>query len=176
MSLQSRSWTLVLALELAPAALLNFAIAFAVATLVGQSSFSGLAAQAAVAAGVAAFLLAWVALRRAGAPERRFPVCAFQPLPIENAVEQRADEGELLLTDPLEPDGAAEELLLDDILEAIATDSRVVRLFEPSGVPSAGELQSRIDRHLRSGSPRMDPPDASEALHEALAALRQSLR
>jgi hypothetical protein len=48
------------------------------------------------------------------------------------------------------------ELLLDDA--AAGGDSRVVRLFDPSA------------------SPRAAPPDASQALYDALAKLRRSLR
>lgn len=50
------------------------------------------------------------------------------------------------------------ELLLDDALLAPDEDSRVVRLFDPSAAPQAA------------------PPDASQALYEALAGLRRSLR
>ena len=49
-------------------------------------------------------------------------------------------------------------LLLDDMLADVGEDSRVVRLFEPSAAPRAA------------------PPDASQALYEALAKLRRSLR
>ena len=72
---------------------------------------------------------------------------------------------------PAKPSG--EELVLDEVLAAIEPESRVVRLFEPND--TAGEMQARIDRHLRS-SPRQIPPDATQELHEALAALRRSLR
>jgi hypothetical protein len=63
-------------------------------------------------------------------------------------------------------------LELDDVLAAIEPESRVVQLFEAND--SAGEMQARIDRHLRS-SPRQ-VPDATQELHDALAALRRSLR
>lgn len=48
--------------------------------------------------------------------------------------------------------------LLDDVLANGGGASRVVRLFDPSAAPQAA------------------PPDASEALYEALAQLRRSLR
>jgi hypothetical protein len=73
---------------------------------------------------------------------------------------------------PAEDSEPAEELVLDDVLQALGPESRVVRLFEPSD--TAGELQERIDRHLRS-APR-PVPDATQELHDALAALRRSLR
>ncbi len=85
---------------------------------------------------------------------------------------------ELVLTDadrlqPASPDDALE---LDDVLAELAPDSRVVQLFDPSAMPSPGQLQARIDRHLRGGTSHSPPPDASEALFAALADLRRSLR
>ena len=68
---------------------------------------------------------------------------------------------------------ATEELVLDDVLAAVEEDSRVVRLFEPND--TAGEMHARIEDHLRS-APRQTPPDATQELHDALAALRRSLR
>lgn len=50
------------------------------------------------------------------------------------------------------------ELLLENALGAPGEDSRVVRLFDPSAAPQAA------------------PPDASQALYDALASLRRSLR
>lgn len=73
------------------------------------------------------------------------------------------------------------ELLLDDTLEASTADARVVQLFATAALPTAGELQARIERHL--GARPAQPPepmrlvaDDSDALHQALAALRHSLR
>ena len=51
-----------------------------------------------------------------------------------------------------------DELLLDDVLANAGPDSRVVRLFDPVAAPRAA------------------PPDASQALYDALAKLRRSLR
>lgn len=53
------------------------------------------------------------------------------------------------------------ELLLDDMLIQAGPNSRVVRLFDRTGMPA---------------SPDSDHPDASQALHDALAKLRHSLR
>lgn len=88
---------------------------------------------------------------------------------------------ELLLTDadrlPLESSEPSAELLLDDVLAQLGPDSRVVRLFDPAAMPTPGELRARIDRHLNSSNTRpATHPDASQALHEALAELRRSLR
>lgn len=93
---------------------------------------------------------------------------------------------ELLLTDadrlsPSQSDGAdelqsneADELVLDDILAKMGPGARVVRLFDPAAMPTPAQLKSRIDRHLH-GDKAPSPPDASQALHQALAELRRSL-
>jgi hypothetical protein len=88
---------------------------------------------------------------------------------------------ELLLTDAdrlLEssPCGADEPLLLDDVLAELNPDSRVVRLFDAARMPTPGQLDARIRQHLGSPRAATAPPDASQALHEALAELRRSLR
>jgi hypothetical protein len=110
---------------------------------------------------------------------------------------------ELLLTDPVEliltdadrvptaPTHAPEELMLDDILAELGPDSRVVRLFDPAAMPTPGQLNARIERHLGEGTSPIAPPDASpadaspadaspadasQALYDALAELRRSLR
>lgn len=81
---------------------------------------------------------------------------------------------ELLLTEPYQP--AEEPLVLDDILGEIEADSRVVRLFDPAAMPTPAQLNDRIQRHLVRGAPPAPPHDASQALHDALAELRRSLR
>jgi len=74
----------------------------------------------------------------------------------------------------VEPEpGAGEPLLLDDILAELGPDSRVVRLFDPEAMPTPGQLKSRIDSHLEPGQ---EYPDAGQALHDALADLRRSIR
>jgi len=88
---------------------------------------------------------------------------------------------ELLLTDsdrlPPQSPAPSPELLLDDVLAQLGPDSRVVRLFDAAAMPTPGELRARIDRHLDSSNARPAPhPDASQALHDALAELRRSLR
>jgi len=80
----------------------------------------------------------------------------------------------LLLTQPYEPAPESDdELVLDDILAELGPESRVVRLFDRAAMPTPGQLNQRIERHLAAGTA---PADASEALHEALAELRRSLR
>jgi hypothetical protein len=43
-------------------------------------------------------------------------------------------------------------------------------------MPTPGQLKARIDRHLEGGGPAEASPDASQALYDALAELRRSLR
>ena len=66
-------------------------------------------------------------------------------------------------------------LVLDDVLEEIGPESRVVRLFDRKAMPTPGQLKTRIDDHLGRGSPTAQS-DASQALSDALAELRRSLR
>ena len=75
--------------------------------------------------------------------------------------------------DPVEftPDDV---LLLDDPVIPDRPTARVVQMF----VPQAGEMVTRIDQFLETkrGAARESAPDASAALHAALAQIRQSLR
>jgi hypothetical protein len=107
----------------------------------------------AIASG-AAFIAAFAALRCVPRGERRRPLPRFEIEPMAL----------------IEPD----ELLLDDILAELSPDARVVRLFDAAQVPTAGELHANIDRHLRANS-RDEPPDAAQALSDALRDLRRSL-
>ncbi len=149
-------WALLL--EIAPAALFGGALAFAAATVLAVPFVS----PASMAPGAAAGCGAWLALRSFRGARQAFPMPQFEQVALE----------------PDEPDELVlgeSELLLDDVLARIEPGSRVVRLFEPKPQPS-GELQ-QLQRNLRSAvRPIPTPPDATEALHEALASLRQSLR
>lgn len=128
-------------------------------------------------AAAVAFGCAFALLRVVRPEDRRFPIGDFAPVePPVVQEELSADEEEQVA----EPAGG-DELLLDDVLADIPLDSRVVRLFDPSVMPTPGELRARIDRHLGSDRVSAAPPeavqvDASQALHEALAELRRSLR
>jgi hypothetical protein len=66
-------------------------------------------------------------------------------------------------------------LVLDDVLAKIGPESRVVRMFDRKAMPTPGQLKSRIDSHLGQASPAAQS-DASQALSDALAELRRSLR
>jgi hypothetical protein len=98
-------------------------------------------------------------------------------VPIFDVREIDQEPDELLLTDRHEPvqSIAPEPLILDDILEKLGPESRVVRLFDPAAMPTPGQLEGRIRRHLSGSAPGAGVEDASEALHEALAELRRSL-
>ena len=102
---------------------------------------------------------------------------AFRIAGFEPSEPEFEELGELLLTDE---DRLAEQLpedddalLLDDVLAEISPDSRVVRLFDRHAMPTPGQLKARIDRHI--GERDSTAPDASQALHDALAELRRSL-
>ena len=158
---------------------------------------TGAAASLAAAVGFAAYqimLTFWalpVSAAAAGASALlAFPVaCGLlrvlegQPKPFSQpdfdlpAIEVTVVE-ELVLTDAdkLQPPQTDDALELDDVLVEIGQDSRVVQLFDPSAMPTPGQLQARIDHHLRGGTSHSPPPDASDALFAALADLRRSLR
>ena len=100
--------------------------------------------------------------------------------PVELPELLLTEQTELILTEadrlhPQEPH-RPDELLLEDILAEIGPNSRVVRLFDPATLPTPGQLNARIVRHLNDGASPAAPPDASQALYDALAELRRSLR
>jgi hypothetical protein len=96
-----------------------------------------------------------------------FNVVAMEPAGIDELLLTEGDRLHL-------PEDAALEL--DDVLVEVAPDSRVVQLFDPTAIPTPGQLKARIDRHLDGGTSHSPSPDASEALFAALADLRRSLR
>lgn len=146
-----------------------FAGAAAYAVFVATAAGPMRAAETAAVA-VLAFALCLRALSAVTAEARKLPVPVFDVREID-AIEP----AELLLTDPYLP-APEEPLVLDDVLAEIGPDSRVVRLFDPAAMPTAGQLNERIERHLGRGAPPAPPHDASQALHDALAELRRSLR
>jgi hypothetical protein len=70
----------------------------------------------------------------------------------------------------------ADPLVLDDILAELGPDARVVRLFDRKAMPTPGQLKTQIDTHLSQVPRTAGAPDASQALSDALAELRRSLR
>jgi len=145
-------------------------------------------------AGAIGAWISWRTLAKASAGERDVLLPPFElravefDEPEELLLNDLAETGELLLTERVEAGElllsdadrltptASEPLVLDDILAEIGPDSRVVRLFDRRSMPTPGQLQSRIDGHLRRTPDPPAVPDASEALSNALAELRRSLR
>jgi hypothetical protein len=160
------------------------AAVFALAAAFGVWKFipaGGFAFQA--GAGLLSYLLIVRLLRGIGdGPPRfripKFEIPAFEPVELPELL--LTEQVELILTEadrlqPQEPH-RPDELLLDDILAEIGQNSRVVRLFDPATMPTPGQLNARIVRHLNDGTSPAAPPDASQALYDALAELRRSLR
>lgn len=71
--------------------------------------------------------------------------------------------------------GADDELLLDRVVSRPGDSPGVVALGAP--MPTPGELQASIDRHLRAAerAPEFASPDARDELRNALAELRRSI-
>ena len=171
------------------AAAATFALACAYAAHAWFAAIAGpfLFAKTAAAA-VFAYLLCLRALTAVQPLSPRLAVPLFDVRDIEVdelLLTERYEPDELLLTDRYEPDelllteryeSTEEPLVLDDILEQLSPDSRVVRLFDPAAMPTPAQLKSRIDRHLDGAAPEVQAPDASQALHEALAELRRAIR
>lgn len=158
------------AVDLASSAI--FAAGSGYSVLVLSGSPAGAAAVA-----TAAFLIGLTILGRIDdAP--RFTMAEFAVEPVEPSEGDALPEllltelTELLLTDAIP---AGDELLLEDRLIRPADDSRVIRLFDPRTLPTAGELHERIERHMQSRDGKAYP-DATSEFHKALADLRTSLR
>jgi hypothetical protein len=155
----------------------GFCAAASLAAAVGFAVFQAVGLVAGLAGMVAAGSLSALVAYRAGTTLIRLLEGAPKPFPqpmFEIANIDRVIMDELVLTenDRL----AAGPLVLDDVLREIAPDSRVVQLFDRSAMPSPAQLKVRIDRHLEGETSHFSSPDASEALFEALADLRRSLR
>jgi hypothetical protein len=105
-----------------------------------------------------------------------FDVRDLEPMDFGNEADE-SDRSEMLLDDPLETGHWADEqpLLLDDVLAELESNSRVVRLFDPSAMPAAGDVRSRTDDELGSEISAAQSDDATRALYDALAELRRSL-
>lgn len=169
--------------ERAAAVLFGAAVGYAAYTWLAASILEPRLGGWTTAAAVAAFLLCRVALERVARDRSRFRVPIFDLREFDTT-----ESGELLLTDKLDgelllteadrlpPTGSVDPLLLDDVLREIGPDARVVRLFDRKAMPTPGELKSRIDNHVGQASAAAAPLDASQALSDALAELRRSLR
>lgn len=171
-------------------AIAAFGVAIGVAIDLSLSGKVGPETQVAIAAagGLAAIilckqLLAAMARRRPDFVVPVFEIRGFEPFGSEELILTKAErlEGEpveLVLTDAdrVEPAYDTEPLVLDDILAALGPDSRVVRLFDPAAMPTPEQLRSRITGHRGESQTPGASSDASQALSEALAELRRSLR
>lgn len=154
---------------------IEFAGPSLLAGAVGWSGWTiGLSPTIVGAAAAIAFVIGALIIGMAGRGAEA-AIAGFEPVPF---VDEGADE--LLLDNPLIE---TDELLLDDPLTGIADNSRVVRLFARQE-PTPGELVARIEDFLGDGGGRAaprpaagtSPPDASAALHAALANIRSSLK
>jgi hypothetical protein len=125
--------------DIAAAALFAAAVGFAAGTV-------GLGALPTIFAAVVASCVAFTGLRAVSVGNRAYDLPAFEAVPLEIKHE------------------AADELVLDDVLESASPDARVIRLFDPA---------HESERAARANSSQ---PDASQALTEALAELRRMLR
>ena len=124
---------------------------------------------AGIAAGAAALAIGATAIRIFGNSRGPDIAAVFEPVSFEECVDD-------------------DVLLLDDPLSDIEPDARVVRLFARDEA-TPGELVARIADYLgderrgsaapaliAAGEGQRAPPDASAALHAALANIRASLR
>jgi hypothetical protein len=159
-------------LERVAATCLGLAVAFAAWSLSSALAEAPRAGLASIAA-IAAFVLASAFLDRFGSPSARDAVMPSIDGRTPSALLLRLQD---VLAEASAADIAHEELLLDDPLPQAPPGSRVVQLFQPSTMPTAGELQARIVQHLGSKEPLAAlPADDSDELFEALASLRRSL-
>lgn len=158
----------------AASALLAAAAAYAAHAAIAGRFSQALGLSGAAGAAALAFLASLRVLNGVKPEAPRLPVPVFDVRQIEES-----QPAELLLTDRLEqpqPPANEEPLVLDDVLAELGPDSRVVRLFDPKTMPTPGQLNDRIERHLLGEAGPAAPQDASQALHDALAELRRSLR
>lgn len=171
-----------LVVENAAAVMLAGAFGFSVhALLAGRFAAVPLIALSAVA-GCVGYLLGRLIMRQIGGEGVSYELRAFTPGALSFEAPEElllTEQVELLLTDAerLRPSRSSEdELVLDDILAKLGNQSRVVRLFDPAAMPTPGQLNARIEDHLRHAPTKDAAPDASEALYQALTELRRSLR
>lgn len=172
--------------ELMASLFLAGAAAFAANALLRSTTIAATELRGVVGASAgAAFFLSLMVMRAMRPVKSSFRLPPFDVREVEfepspSSADHQAAFDELLLTDedriPVGmPQSSVEPLLLDDVLAQIGPDSRVVRLFDRKTMPTPGQLQSRIDDHLAHGRSAAGQ-DASQALSEALAELRRSLR
>jgi hypothetical protein len=150
------------------AAILAVAVAYCASRLTASAVMVG-------AGAAVALFVALQILRSVGSNEQKLSLAPFE---LAELIIEEWDE--LLLTeanrfDQVQSCDGADVLLLEDVLTELGSESRVVRLFDASAMPTPGQLRARIDRHLNQAQAHGPAVDASEALHDALAELRRSL-
>lgn len=122
-----------------------------------------------VAAGtVVAFGGAFFGLRSVEPQPAAFAMPTFAVEVIDCVDEMILSDGDRMLPPTADDDA----LILDDVIPPIGPDSRVVRLFDRDAMPKSPP----VARNPGEAGSASAPPDASQALHEALAQLRNSLR
>jgi hypothetical protein len=188
-------------MDRAASAIFAGACAYAASTWLGATVGLPLLGAATAATAVAGYLVIVRALGAVQPASRKAPLSVFDlrtfdPMRPDELLLTEADEPAGLPDNPFEraerlllehykaapaPEEAAdnpseEPLLLDDVLAELGPGSRVVSLFDPEAMPTPGQLKSRIDRHLQPGETASGSSDAGQALHEALAELRRSIR
>ena len=150
--------------------LVEWAAPVVLATAVGWAAWTAFNQPVAgIGAAAIALAIGIGAMRVFGAAHRSEPEAAFEPVSFEECVED-------------------DVLLLDDPLSDTESDVRVVKLFARDEA-TPGELVARIADYLgdesrvsvapaalAAGEGQQAPPDASAALHSALANIRASLR
>ncbi|HEY4071049.1 MAG TPA: hypothetical protein VGM04_05775 [Sphingomicrobium sp.] len=159
-------------IDRAASMLFAFACGYAAFTWFARAALPVTGAEILVAFGLA-YVIALRVLSAVRPAKRKLPVPIFDVREVD-----AMDAPQLLLTKPVEqpaPSQSDEALMLDDILDRLGPDSRVVRLFDPAAMPTAG-LKSRIDRHVDGELSEEQGVDAAQALHDALAELRRSIR
>ncbi len=172
--------------EIAGAAAAGLAAGYAALKLAPSMGFFPAAGM--TLSGMAAFGLGLLGMRAVKPEAREHAFSDFRLEPIGAGEMLKSAAEEPLLLDVVYETSAAfsasaenGELLLDDPL-VVDPASRVVQLFAHPQLPTAGQLKERIEQHLAAGavhSVRIDEepaPDASAALYAALTDLRRSLR
>lgn len=123
------------------------------------------------AACVLAYLLSLRVLSTVQPEPRKLPVQVFDVREVE-PMEPPKPLTEADASIAAEP----EPLLLEDELPEPQADSRVVRLFDPAAMPPAREPDLAAERRPDEQPSAAQSADAAQALHDALAELRRSIR
>ena len=116
-------------------------------------------------------------------PVSEIPMVQEAEAPVE-AAERAEPEAEpdvvnsteLELGDPAQAESSEAPFVPEADRDEVPDDGRVVHLFDPTAMPTPEEMISRIDRHREGQASAAQSADAAQALHQALAELRRSIR